>query len=184
MASLFQTVPPFLVPTPSAPRTSSCVYCFKSQKSEAKTSEKKWPNADAFYLLNYIDCVSAGSRRFRGGCVCVCPPDTAVVPSSGVRPRGVWKSIFPRRSCVFFCSGLFSGAHGRHLASKLSSSSSSSPRVLCLAGRFCWPDFLQTKGMCAPRILLVFLRYRYSFRDVYIYSRFSKLFRRRTKMPT
>lgn len=125
----FRLSPPFLVPTPSAPRTSSCVYCFKSQKSEAKTSEKKWPNADAFYLLNYIDCVSAGSRRFRGGCVCVCPPDTAVVPSSGVRPRGVWKSIFPRRSCVFFCSGLFSGAHGRHLASKLSSSSS--PRVLC-----------------------------------------------------
>lgn len=100
-------------------------------------------------------CIGLGSRRFRGGCVCVCSPDTAVVPSSGVRPRGVWKSIFPRRSFVFFCSGLFSGAHGRHLASKLSSSSSSL-RVLCLAGRFCWPDFLQTKGMCAPRILLGF----------------------------
>lgn len=78
--------------------------------------------ADAFYLLNYIDCID---------------DEEQTLPENRLDARhsssGVWKSIFLRPSIVGrplqsthtleLSARLFSGVQRRHLASKLSSSS-------------------------------------------------------------
>lgn len=89
----------FQIVSPLLHTASCCVYCFKSQK------QKTWRKmaADAFYLLNYIDCIDEQAL-----------PGTVSTPDT--LPPGVWKSIFlHRRSCVpglsnqhsRLCSGCF-----------------------------------------------------------------------------
>lgn len=100
--------PPFLVPRLRR-RTSSCVYCFKSQKSEAETSEKKWPNADAFYLLNYIDCVSGWGADASGVAVCVgLPARHRRRPVFGGENSGCLEIDFPPTIvCIFLLRVVF-----------------------------------------------------------------------------
>lgn len=142
-----------------------------SETSKKKSSEK---NGRTRFIFSITSIVSTRQQQTLPGSVW--PPT--------LPPGVVWKSIFLRRSCAFLpglsalnsAPVVFRCTH-RHLASKLSSSSSALRGSLLPLARL-----LQTKGMCVLTILLFLLPLP---SDIYIYSGFrvfSKLFA--PKRPT